>query len=271
MRRFFFYLVGSCILFSGVEVFSEEERCVFSYEKSKDDDTAWYGKIQTGYAYSIKAGINNPNPNEWDASIQGYDARLGGSPFVEVGFGRSFAYYLRADVSYTFFDTFHYEKFQTGISQTEGFTGDHRVRFFDLDHQNIMFNLSLYPEKHAYFSFWGLDFSPFIGIGVGAGFSRVSHFYTVAYASSIGSTTSLGLKTNKSSFAWQGFGGFRIHPCASFMNLDLGYRYYDGGKFRGPSNVYVNTADFQGAPALSTPFEGKLKTHQFIISFNFWF
>ena len=274
MRKFFslgIHAIVVGLIFSTVEVLSEHQSCPFQYGDQDDDKTSWYGKVTTGYAYSFKAGIDNPDPLEWDASVEGYNSRLGGSPFIEVGFGRSFAYYLRADVAYTFFQGFQYEKFQTGISDTIGFTGDRRIRFFDLNHQNVMFNFSLYPEKHAYFSMIGFDVSPFLGVGVGAGFHRVSNFHTVAYTDNVGSTTSLGLKANTASFAWQGFAGVRLHPCDSFMNLDLGYRYYDGGSFKGPTKIYVNTAAFSGAGAPSTPFKGKLKTHQFTVSFNFWF
>jgi hypothetical protein len=178
---------------------------------------------------------------------------------------------MRADVAYTYFQGFHYQKFQSGTSDTAGFTGKRRNRYFDLDHQNVMFNLSLYPEKHLYFSLAKLEISPYLGLGIGAGFFRVINFHTVAYSEGVGSTTSIGTKTNNTAFAWQGFAGMRFHPQLSCMHIDLGYRYYDGGRFQGPDFVYCNTPDLEGSPSPGTPWKGKLRTNQFTIAFNFWF
>lgn len=236
-----------------------------------DDDHPWYGIIGTGYAWSLKAGIENPDPSFWDEAIQGYNNSLGGSPFLTFGFGRKFLSYLRTDFSYTYFQTFHYVKFQTGISSTPGFTGDNRTRFFDLDNQNILFNLSFYPEKHFYFTFWSLDISPFIGGGIGVGFNRVTNFHTVGASHSVGSTTSIGHAASQSSFAWQGLGGLRFHPINSSTSFDIGYHYYDGGTFKGPTNIYVNDAVSLGEPSFGTAWKGKLRTHQISGTFNLSF
>jgi hypothetical protein len=271
-NKFFFSLLFFSFFSFYIEIFSScKQESFCDYAAQKKDASPWYGVIQTGYAYSFNAGISNPDPGFWDAAVQGYNTNLGGSPFLGVGFGRSLFYYLRADVAYTYFQGFHYQKFQSGSSDTAGFTGSKRNRYFDLDHQNVMFNFSLYPEKYGYFSLAKLEISPYLGLGIGAGFSRVMNFHTVAYSQGVGSTTSIGTKTNKSSFAWQGFTGIRLHPSKACMNLDLGYRYYDGGRFTGPDFVYANTKDLQGNPVPGKPWKGKLRTNQFTIALNFWF
>ena len=262
-----------CYFFLIVQLFiySSETGTFFDYKGCSPCNGAYYSYIQTGYAYSFSASIKNPNKNFWDDAAEGYNNNLGGSPYFSFGFGRSFFYYLRADVSYSFFQGFHYQKSQSGASQTIGFTGDRRLRFFDLDHQNFMFNISLYPERHFYFTFARCDFSPFIGVGVGAGFNRVLNFDTVAYVSGVGSTTSVGLRANNTSFAWQGFAGIRLHPILSSMSIDLGYRYYHGGGFVCPEKIYVNTPDCAGSSMRATPWRGILRTNQFMISLNYWF
>lgn len=272
LNKFFFSLIFFSFFSFYIEIFSNcKQESFCDYAGKQEDASPWYGLIQTGYAYSFDAGISNPDPLFWDAAAQGYNANLGGSPFLGVGFGRSILYYLRVEAAYTYFQGFHYQKFQSGSSGTAGFTGSKRNRYFDLDHQNVMFNFSLYPEKHCYFSLARLDVSPYIGLGLGAGFSRVMNFHTVAYSEGVGSTTSIGTKTNRTALAWQGFAGIRLHPSRSCMNFDLGYRYYDGGRFQGPNFVYANTKDLQGNPTSGKAWRGKLRTNQFTIALNFWF
>jgi opacity protein-like surface antigen len=238
----------------------------FSYNEDAPEKK-WYGLFGTGYAYSMKANIDHPG-GIWDPATEGYDSNLGGSPFFTLGFGRAFLDYLRFDTTYTFYQGFHYQKHQSGEGNTPGFTGVNRIRFFDLDHQSVLFNLSLYPEKHFYFSAIDLDISPYLGVGIGAGFSRVYNFHTVAYAREVGSTTSLGNKHTRSAFAWQASAGIRLHPTDSCFSFDIGYRYYDGGRFHSSSTIYMNTPDFQGVPSEVNPWKGKLRTNQITLSFN---
>lgn len=275
MKRYFIGMVLTAFLLQGA-AFSEENStecnpcdydCTFDCKTSKQ----WYGILGIGYAWSQKAGINNPDPAEWDASIQGYNANLGGAPFTKIGFGRKFLYYLRADATYTFFDTFHYFKFQTGVSDTVGFTGDNRTRHFDLDNQNLLFNLSFYPEKHFHLTGLSLDISPYIGGGIGVSFYRVSNFYTVAETDGVGSTTSIGDSVNNNAFAWQGLVGIRVHPVKSCISFDAGYHYFYGGTFKGPTMIYSNDSTFLGAATYAPAWKGKLKTHQLNLSFNYAF
>ena len=254
-----------------IEIFSSCKQEGFFDDSGSADTTPWYGLVQTGYAYSFDAAIANPDPKFWDVAKQGYNAHLGGSPFLAVGFGRSLLYYLRLDVAYTYFQGFHYQKFQTITQSPSESLGSNQIRYFDLDHQNVMFNFSLYPEKYAKFSVAKLEISPYMGMGIGAGFFRMMNFHTVAYSGGVGSTTSIGTKKNTAAFAWQGFAGIRLQPEKSCMNIDLGYRYYHGGKFIGPDFIYVNNKALEGRAISGAPWKGKLRANEWTFSFNFWF
>lgn len=233
-------------------------------------DNPFYGIVGTGYAWTLDPGINNPNPNDWDAAIEGYDTTLGNAPFFMIGLGRQYFEMLHLDLSYTYYQPFHYEKFQTGTSNTVGFTGSHRVRFFDLSHQNILFDVSVYPWTwHA----GCLGITPFAGAGVGVGFHQVTNFHTVGYttagATELGSTTSIGTTGVRAVFAWQVSAGIRFKPKLQHLSFDFGYHYYDGGSFYGPTNIVVNEAPSNGTVSFSnTPWSGHLKANEFYFTLN---
>jgi hypothetical protein len=239
----------------------------------------WYGVVGTGYAWSFNSGIKNPDPTFWDDANEGYNANLGNSPFFTLGFGSRFCGCFSLDLDYTYYQTFHYQKYQTStVGQTPGFTGIARTRFFDLDHQNVMFNLSYAPCRQFSFGCSCIDFSPLLGIGIGCGVNRVSNFHTVGFSSistigAVGSTTSIGETVTNASFAWQGTAGFRIHPqpCSPLL-IDIAYRYYDGGTFHGPRNIVLNTLSGAGAfSANGKAWKGRLKANEIMLTLNYLF
>jgi len=94
----------------------------------------------------------------------------------------------------------------------------------------------------------------------------VSNFQTVGFnsTSNVGSTTSIGRPKVNVSFAWQANAGITIKPKGSRLSLDLFYRYYNGGEFKGPSSIVLNTSSGSGDfSAAQKPWTGHLKTNQF--------
>lgn len=226
----------------------------------------WYGIVGTGYAWSTNTGIRNPDADFWDDSIQGYNSALGTSQFFTFGFGKQLSKYAFVDMSYTYYQTFHYKKFQTGENTAApAFASRNRTRFFDLDNQNILFNLSIYQNKYFAWNTICLEFSPFVGAGIGVGLNRVTNFHTVTAS---GATTAIGSSSSNNSFAWQVFGGIRIRPMGSCISFDLGYHYYNAGSFKGPNRVYINEPPFFGTSVAAKAWKGKLKTNQVNAAFN---
>ncbi|WBV69616.1 hypothetical protein PGH46_06350 [Legionella pneumophila] len=50
----------------------------------------WFASIGTGYSWTEKPGIVNPNPLFWDFSLQGYDSDLGIGDFIPLLLGNKF-------------------------------------------------------------------------------------------------------------------------------------------------------------------------------------
>ena len=232
--------------------------------------TPWYATISTGYAWSMKAGITNPDPSFWDGSSQGYDADLQNGSFVGLGFGKTWLSWLSTDVDWTMYRSFHYQKYQTGtqLSTDPGFTGSSRTRYFDMDNDGFLANLKLHLPRDWEWNAGCLSFGVFGGAGVGFGVNQVYNFHTVGYNSTeatAGSTTSIGDPTYNVAFAWQGNVGFSVRPKDSNTTFNFAYRYYDGGRFVCPGTVITNTNSGGGLKATGKSWKGRLKTNQFLV------
>ncbi len=232
----------------------------------KPETSSLHAFAATGYAWSMEAGICNPLPGFWGAAKEGYDSTLGGSSFFTLGFGYRFFKVFDVDFNYSFYDTFHYEKKQTSSA---GQSGEVRMRCFDLDNQSAIANFSFYPYLISLGKL-RIDIIPFIGLGVGVGINNMTNFHTIGNdVLGVGSTTSTGEPRTTIAFAWQGMGGFRIHPRNFHLSIDIAYRYYNGGNFKGPSTITSfadNGEDFTGKP-----WEGTLQTNQVYFAFNLSF
>lgn len=228
----------------------------------------WFASIGTGYSWTEKPGIVNPNPAQWDASAQGYDGHLGNRGFYTFAVGKQVYRHVDLSVSYLANELFNYQMFQSGTSLTPGFTGNDRTRFFNLANRAVLANVILRPEQR-YFNVSSVGFTPFLGAGIGYALNQMNNFYTVGSTTvngtAIGSTDSVGTPASKNSFAWQGSVGFNIKPELSHLSVDLGYRYFDGGNFSGPSSVYANSS---GWISPST-WAGTLIANQAFIEFKY--
>ncbi|KTD20919.1 Uncharacterised protein [Legionella lansingensis] len=231
---------------------------------------SWFGSIGTGYSWTEEPGIVNPNPTQWAFSAEGYDSDLGDRGFYTFALGKQVHDYVDVSVSYLVHEVFDYQKFQTAPPGISGpATGDIRTRYFSLDNRAILVNGFLHPIQ-AWANIASVAFTPFIGGGVGYAYNEVRDFHTVARLVAagvpIGSTTSIGNPASRNSFAWQASAGVNFRPQQSHFSVDAGYRYYDGGKFNGPSSVFSNA---DGWLAGLSPWEGRLKANQAFVEFKY--
>lgn len=231
----------------------------------------WFASIGTGFSWTEKPGIRNPDPAFWDFSSQGYDSKLGDRGFYTFAVGKQVHDYVDISLSYLVHEVFDYQKFQSapaGTSGTPGFTGAARTRFFRLDNRDLLINGFLHPAP-ILTSLISLKFTPYVGGGIGYARNQVRNFYTVGTAIvngvALGSTSTIGNPTNKNSFAWQGTVGLNIQPQQSCMSVNLGYRYFDGGKFNGPRTVYTNSDGWLTSAAWS----GRLKANQLFVELKY--
>lgn len=227
----------------------------------------WYGAIGGGYSWSLSPGITNPNPSEWDASTEGYNSSLGNRGFYTFEIGKQVQHYVDVSLMYLNHETFNYQMFQQGLSNTEGFTGDSRNRYFNLNNRALLVSGFIHPD-HDWYKISTFELSPFIGGGVGYALNHIDNFYTVGTVNvsgtAIGSTSSIGNPVNTNSFAWQATAGLSIKP-RSHLSLDVGYRYYDGGNFNASSVIYSNSAGL----GFATPWTGRLSANQLFVDLRY--
>lgn len=235
--------------------------------KPENPFRSWFAAIGTGYSWTKTPGIVNPNPAQWDFSQQGYDSPLGNRPFYTFEIGKKVHPYFDISINYIYNQQFNYQKFQTGTSATPDFTGNARHRFFNLNNQALFLNAFVHPAEPS-FAIANIGVTPFAGLGIGYSRSSMSNFHTVSTVNIngnlIGSTSTIGPDTNSDAFAWQGSVGLNITPDNSPLSVDIGYRYFDGGKFKGPNTVFTG-AIFQDA----TPWTGHLKANQLFVSLKY--
>lgn len=225
---------------------------------------AWFGAIGTGYSWSQKAGIKRPDPT-WFPAIQGYDADLGNQGFYSFAVGKQINSYVDVSLSYLNNGNFNYQKFQTQLG-----TPLPRIRYFTLENQTLLLNGFFHSPRSLYVL--DLDFTPFIGAGIGAGYNKVKDFHTIvnvtAGGSAVGTTSAIGNIASQTKFAWQGSVGLNIHPRNSHLSLDMGYRYLNGGKFYGPRTLYSIEPGFQGFSRGSS-LSGSLKANQLFVELKY--
>lgn len=183
---------------------------------------------------------------------------------------------MNFDAVYSIYQPFHYQKFQSGPDTIpSGFPGNPRTRFFDLEHQSVMFNFSLDPRWQClHYELACIDISPIVGVGIGAGINRVANFHTVGFNTTtppVGSVSSIGRPITTSSFAWQVNAALRFQKICSNISFDIGYRYHNGGRFKGPSTIVANTADEGGGFLEIAPWKGWFRTNEVYLNMNFWF
>jgi len=141
-------------------------------------ENPWFASIGAGYSWTQSPGIKNPNPSEWDASIQGYDSSLGNRGFSTLETGKQVHPFVDVSLMYMDHETFNYQMYQSGISNTEGFTGSMRNRYFNLNNRALLVNGFLHPD-HDWYKLYTVDITPFVSAGIGYALNQVTIFYTV--------------------------------------------------------------------------------------------
>lgn len=224
----------------------------------------WFSYMGMGYAWSAK-GIEKVQTDWYPYSPEGYNSTFGNSSFYFIGLGRAIIKYLSADLSYTNYETFNYQKFQSGCSP--------RTRFFNLDNQSVLVNFTLLRPSAGWFELNLKDFflAPFLGGGLGVGINDINHFYTILSSEEDpGKQSSIGDPRTTHAFAWQVFAGLNLYTSSKQMFFDIGYKYYDGGTFKSPNKVTGNATGEETRHKISA-WKGRLKTQQIFGSLRFAF
>lgn len=233
----------------------------------------FYLKLGTGASFSSKADIS-VDTRVWDPSPNGYNATLKNSELYELGVGYSFSPLWSLEITGTTRPSYRYRKFQQSqTANTPGFLGD-KTRFFKLTSHDILLNLLLDTgicDRLAY-SFGESKLRPILGAGLGAAYNTVRDFHSktaqaVSQNPPLFSVATIMNNHTKTSFAYQLFTGLRL-TCRERFNIDLGYRYFNGGRFLSNSYI-VDVATNLPTPITVPAWRGKLKAQEVFLSLSY--
>lgn len=207
----------------------------------------YYIRAELGESFSRCANTCIPG-HIWDEVNEGYNNNLGKAPLAGFAFGVNLGNMVSLGVNYTYRGPFHYKKYQTPIVAVENIVNDTlvvaRTRYFDFENNSYL--IELFANRMGIASEYCWDFfygsiAPYIGFGLGWSRNIVSNFHSVEDNTvSIGSFHSNGIASTMSykatkSFSWSFSVGIEYN--CDCLDLSIGYRYFDGGKFK--SNNYI--------------------------------
>jgi hypothetical protein len=220
---------------------------------AQSSDNQWRFLAQTGYAWTGKLKFT-AGPS-WTPTTTSINDTLYGAPFYSLGVGKTWARWIETNCSYTSFQTFRYVKYQQPVQSSDG----NRMRFFDLDLQNIQLNLLIDPIRAKFDGPFSIPF----GAGVGASFQRTFNFSQIVYdsAAGVGSVITQGLPSCRTQFCWECYCSIRCRPSQSRFTFDIGYQLTCHGQLRTTDELMTNNSIAQGNLLPFDPWQATLWTN----------
>lgn len=223
-----------------------------------------------GGSWSTKSKIHT-DPAIWDPSPQGYNSNLGSSEFYTFGLGYHCTPLFSLSVDLNYRPEYKYKKFQTSTaSQTQGFLGN-KTRFFKLSSLSCMVNAFLNKQGNAFsYSSCGYSIAPFIGVGVGVSYNKISDFHSVlplTVEQTAARVASIMSDKLQRSFAAQAIVGL-VAKITNRLSVEVGYRYFYAGKFK-TNNYLVDVATGFLTPKTTSPWTGRFQTNDVFLNFNY--
>lgn len=202
----------------------------------------WFLEFGSGISWSNNANIT-ADPIRWNPSPDGYNSRLGTVPLYTAGIGYIINPLISADVNYTFRGIYKYKKHQVSTESNVQNPLGNRTRYFNLNSNALMFNVTLYGQGLSDRLTYEMDsfgvIQPIIGGGVGVSYNTMSNFHMVLDSNS--AVTSVMQDYTKSSFSWQLNAGLEWKK--DRFSFDLGYRYFNAGSFKSNNALITRTND----------------------------
>ncbi len=254
--------------------------CACSCDSSNECCTCYpfFIHVGSGYSSSMCAKIN-PDPAIWDEVKEGYSAKLDHAAVFEAGLGYSIYDWLATSVMAAYRGVYRYKKFQTLQTAQTPTVGDTKTRYFDLENTSVLFNLIFNGTNCWSWHFCNcMSLAPILVGGIGLAQNRVSNFHAVLDELAPSNTDYVesikGLYVNKYAFAAHADLGISWSMCQR-AQLNLGYRFYYGGKFKTSDyglDVPGGVMNAQySRPIIETPWCSKLKANEFFVNLNIAF
>lgn len=235
----------------------------------------WTNSSYVGYAWSLKAGITNPDLSKFSKVGPGDtdDTPLTNVSYAGISLGRHVCKWLTMSFSYEIFNSFNYQSYHTGGSLPGQTTLDSNfLRSFSVLHQSALLNFYLDLPKKCNINLGDLCVKPVIGSGLGVGVNQMSAFQTLTFTGTpaVASLSTQGFINLQNSLAWYVNIGVSFQPKGTAANFGVAYRYYDGGKFSSGNKYIVNDSNEEALIDLAA-WTGKIKTNQLKLFLDFDF
>jgi opacity protein-like surface antigen len=235
-----------------------------------DDAPAYYLQAQGGMSYTRCTKIS-ADQSFWDPAAEGYDAKLCKAPVVGIAFGYLVNNWLAVGVSVDHRSIFKYRKFQTTPSTaltTPNFLGN-KTRLFDLDNSSFMVDFTINKLHDGCLYDFDCDYfkiAPYLGFGLGLSKNTIYNFHSVQqdtltadnFTTNIVHSIMSPVSQNK--LGWKFQLGLDMSACGCFY-VGIGYRFFDGGKFR-TNNYIIDSGSSFAAPIKTPAWCGKLRAHE---------
>jgi len=228
------------------------------------DSNSFYVQASTGASFSMKAKFGTLDPT-WDLATEGYDARLGNVPLFGIGLGYNINPWLSTLVSADWRGVYKYKQYQTTTEQRGPLLLRNKNRYFDIKNTNLMLSIIANSSglSHMHIDFNnGSMLAPFIGAGLGVAQNDLNNFHTEATDNPGVARSYMDPKTSYS-LAAQAMTGLSYLINKNF-GVDLGYRFYYGGKFK--TNDYIISSQTRTAP-----WEAKLLANEVFVNLKYNF
>lgn len=211
-----------------------------------------YLKLGAGLANPSPAGAADIDPQRplicgnANCTAPGSLNNIGNGTALEIGVGFKPLPWLRTDLSLTHIGG-------QKLSET-----DAAGRNFGTNLTSNALMLNAYADIPG--NFGGLR--PYVGGGIGVANVATSDFTVISAG---GATTRVFNGGNSNNFAFQGSAGVSI-PVTPNLEMDLGFKYLDSGRFVGSSGIPTINGVFNQAFASAPGIEGDVTTKLFYIS-----
>lgn len=239
------------------------------------DDRSFYFRVEGGKSFSRKADIK-VDETVFDPAQEGYNSKLKSAVLLTAGVGYNITNWLSIGFSAAHRNKYKYKKHQTVIP-TEGVPNPfgNKTRFFKLDNNSFLFDI--YFNRTGASTCWSfgcdsVNVAPYFGVSIGLSKNKLYDFHTVLDDTlTSGNFTTHAVETVESlfvkhSFAWQISVGLDLTICKN-ITLGIGYRYFDGGKFRSNDYTVNPISSFENNPIEVPQWCGKLRANEVVASF----
>ena len=266
LLSFWFILFGlaPCLIANQKQLISAD------LPKELKSERDWHTYAYAGYAWSQKAGINNPDPAVFANVAPGDtdDANLANTSFAGVSLHYNASNWFTLGFSFEKFGTFTYQKYHLNGNPMLENIGPNYVREFLMNHQAAMLEARLKLPAHWSVELGNIKVMPLVMFGMGVGINNVYNFATISYNPDTQNTEFTSIANNNIStcFAWRIETGLDFASLLSDTAFGVSYRYDHGGKFA--SGTLYEFGSGIDALTFLPAWQGTLKTNQIKLYIN---